>query len=56
MPERIVWPVSSSSRNWQVGSSAASAFIDSTSLSLSAELFGSIAMNITGCGAVMRSK
>ena len=32
MPERIVCPVSSSSRTWQVGSSAASAFIDSTSL------------------------
>ena len=55
MPAMIVWPVSSSVRTWNVGSSSESAPSALPSLSWSALVLGSIATEITGSGNSMRS-
>ena len=55
MPEMIVWPVSSSVRTWNVGSSSDSAPSALPSLSWSTFVLGSIATEMTGSGNSIRS-
>ena len=55
MPQRMVWPVSSSVRTRKVGSSSDSRCRPSPSLSWSALVRGSMAIEITGAGKVMDS-
>ena len=55
MPAMIVWPVSSSVRTWNVGSSSDRAPSALPSLSWSSFVFGSIATQMTGSGNSMRS-
>ena len=51
-----VWPVSSSSLTWKVGSSSASFWIAVPSFSWSLLVFGSIATEMTGAGKVIDSR
>ena len=55
IPEITVWPVSSSKRTTNVGSSSASFCSPVPSLSWSAFVFGSTATLITGVGKLMDS-
>ena len=55
MPAMMVWPVSSSSWTWKVGSSSASFWIAVPSFSWSALVLGSIATWMTGSGNVIDS-
>ncbi len=55
MPLMMVWPVSSSSSTWKVGSSSASFWIAMDSFSWSDLVRGSIATLMTGSGKVMDS-
>ena len=55
MPAMSVWPVSSSVRTRNVGSSSASRWRPAPSLSWSPFVFGSIATEITGSGNVIDS-
>ena len=56
MPEMIVWPVSSSLRAWNVGSSSTSRDSTSPIRSWSSFVFGSIATEITGSGNLIASR
>ena len=56
MPEMTVWPVSSSLRMRNVGSSSDSDFSALPSLSWSLFVFGSMATWMTGSGNSMRSR
>ena len=56
MPEMTVWPVSSSLRTRNVGSSSASRWIAVPSFSWSVLVFGSIATEMTGSGNVIDSR
>ena len=56
MPEMTVWPVSSSRRTWNVGSSSASFWIASDSRCWSTFVFGSMATEMTGAGKVIDSR
>ena len=56
MPEMTVWPVSSSVRTRNVGSSSDSDLSALPSLSWSALVFGSMATWITGSGKIIRSR
>ena len=56
MPEMTVWPVSSSRRTWNVGSSSASFWMAVPSFSWSLLVFGSIATEMTGAGKVIDSR
>ncbi len=56
IPLMIVWPVSSSSLTWKVGSSSASFWIAVESFSWSLLVFGSIATSMTGAGNVIDSR
>ncbi len=56
MPEMTVWPVSSSERTWNVGSSSDRACRALPSLSWSFLVRGSMATVITGSGNSMRSR
>ena len=52
----MVWPVSSSSWTWKVGSSSASFWIAVASFSWSPFVLGSIATLMTGSGKVIDSR
>ena len=56
MPEMIVWPVSSSVRTRNVGSSSERRCSPDPSLSWSPFVFGSIATAITGSGKTIASR
>ena len=55
MPAMIVWPVSSSVKTLNVGSSSASRWIATPSFSWSPLVFGSMATEMTGAGKVIDS-
>ena len=55
MPAMMVWPVSSSWRTWNVGSSSASFWIAVPSFSWSPLVLGSMATEMTGSGKVIDS-
>ena len=55
IPLMMVWPVSSSSWTWKVGSSSASFWIAVPSFSWSPLVFGSMATEMTGSGKVIDS-
>ena len=55
MPDTIVWPVSSSVRTWNVGSSSARRWRATAIFSWSTLVFGSIETCTTGSGNVMVS-
>ena len=56
IPQMIVWPVSSSVRTWNVGSSSDSEFSALPSLSWSILVLGSMATEMTGSGNSIRSR